>query len=137
MDRKFIGLMLIFLLSFGLFTTIVVFNKPLSRLTKAKEEFVASPENSLLFAWPLAGKADGNSLVEVNIFVRNKNNLPLENKKVRLSTTLGSIRTNDLTTDKAGKATFFLTSDKSGIAELSAIVDNQILIKQKVSIKFE
>jgi hypothetical protein len=137
MDKKLVGLMLIFMLSFGLFTTIIVFNKPLTRLTKAKEEFVPSSESSLLFAWPLTAKADGTTPVQVNVFVRNGTNIPLSNKKVRLTATLGTIRVNDLETDKAGKVTFFMTSDTPGLAELSAVVDSQIQLKQKISVKFE
>ncbi len=137
MDKKLVGLMLIFMLSFGLFTTIIVFNKPLTRLTKAKEEFLPSSESSLLFAWPLTAKADGAYSVQVNVFVRNATNIPLPNKKVRLATTVGSIKTNDLETDKAGKATFMISSDSSGLAELTAVVDSQVQLKQKISVKFE
>lgn len=137
MDKKLIGLMLIFMLSFGLFAAITVFNKPLTRLTKAKEEFLPSSESSLLFAWPLTAKADGTYNVQVNVFVRNATNIPLPNKKVGLATTVGSIKTNDLETDKAGKATFMISSDSPGLAELTAVVDNQVQLKQKISVKFE
>lgn len=129
--------MLIFMLSFGLFTTITVFNKPLTRLTKAKEEFQTSSESSLLFAWPLTTKADGRYSVQINVFVRNATNIPLSNRKVHLSTTLGTLKENDLDTDKAGKASFMLKSDSPGLAELSALIDNQVQLKQKISVKFE
>jgi len=129
--------MLIFMLAFGLFTTIIVFNKPLTSLTKAKEEFLPSSESSLLFAWPLTAKADSTYVVQVNVFVRNATNIPLLNKKVHLNTTLGTIKDNDRETDKAGKATFVVNSDSPGLAELSAIVNNQVQLKQKVSVKFE
>lgn len=137
MDKKLIGLMLIFMLSFGLFVTITVFNKPLTSLTKAKEEFLPSSESSLLFAWPLTAKADGTYTIQVNVFVRNATNIPLPNKKVHLSASLGTIKENDVQTDKAGKATFVVNSNSPGLAELSAIVDNQVQLKQKVSVKFE
>jgi len=137
MDKKVVGLMLIFMLSFGLFTTITVFNKPLTRLTKAKEEFLPSSESSLLFAWPLTAKADGKNSVQVNVFVRNATNIPLSNKKVHLTTTTGAINDNDLVTDKAGKASFMVGSNTPGLAELSATVDSQVQLKQKISVKFE
>lgn len=129
--------MLIFFLSFTLFTTIVIFNKPLSRLTRAKEEFLPSANTSLIFAWPLTTKADNKSSVTISVFVRNNNNLPLANKKVSLNTTLGKIDVVQPVTDKAGKATFNLSSNTAGLAELTALVDNQIQLKQKVSVKFE
>lgn len=137
MDKKLVGLMLIFMLAFGLFTTITVFNKPLTNLTKAKEEFLPSSESSLLFAWPLTAKADATYTVQINVFVRNTTNIPLPNKRVHLNTTLGTVKDNDIETDKAGKATFVVNSDSPGFADLSAIVDNQVQLKQKVSVKFE
>ncbi len=137
MDKKLTGLILIFLLCFTLFTSIIVFNKPLSRLTRAKEEFIPSANTSLIFAWPLSAEADGKSLVSVNVFVRNANNTALPNKKVSLTSNLGKISEVQPITDKTGKATFNLTSNSPGIAELTATVDNQIQIKQKVSVKFE
>lgn len=129
--------MLIFMLSFGLFTTITVFNKPLTKLTKAKEEFLPSSETSLIFAWPLTAKASGIASVEINVFVRSASNIPLANKKVHLNTSLGTVRQNDIETDKAGKASFIVSSNTAGFAEITAIVDNQVQLKQKVSVKFE
>lgn len=138
MDKKLIGLMMIFMLTFGLYTTITVFNKPLTRLTRAKEEFVASSDNSLIFAWPLSSKVEGKSSnIQVNVFVRNATNVPLPNKKVVLTSTIGSVSPSDVVTDKGGKATFTVISDTVGLAELSAMIDNTIQIKQKVTIKFE
>ncbi|MFN4212908.1 MAG: Ig-like domain-containing protein [Microgenomates group bacterium] len=137
MDKKLTGLMLIFFLAFSLFTSFMIFNKPLSRLTRAKEEFIASADTSLVFAWPLTAKADNQSSVMVSIFVRNFNNIPLPNKKVSLTTNLGTVTEIQPITDKAGKATFKLNSNTPGIAQLTAVVDNQIQLKQKVSVKFE
>lgn len=137
MDKKLVLLMMVFMLTFGLYTVITVFNKPLTRLTKAKEELIASSETSLIFAWPLTTQVNAKSKAEVNVFVRNSNNIPLFNKKVILSTTLGSVTPSEAVSDKGGKATFSVEADTPGIAELSAIVDNNIQLKQKVTIKFE
>lgn len=137
MDKKLVGLMLLFMLTFGLYTAITVFNKPLTRLTKAKEEFIPSSESSLIFAWPLNSKSDGNSTAQINVFVRNANNIPLPNKKVALNSTLGTTNPTDVVTDKGGKATFSVSSDSPGLAEITAIIDNNIQIKQKVTVKFE
>ncbi len=137
MDKKLVGLMLVFMLTFGLYTVITVFNKPLTRLTKAKEEFIPSSESSLIFAWPLTSKAEGKSTVQVNVFVRNATNVPLPNKKVVLTSTVGTVEPADVTTDKGGKATFSVSSTTSGIAELNAMIDNNIQLKQKITVKFE
>jgi len=137
MDKKLVALMSIFMLSFGLFIIITIFNKPLSRLTKAKEEFVPSSEASLIFAWPLTAKADGEYTVSVNVFIRNTSNVPLANKQVKITSSLGLVKDIIPTTDKSGKATFALGSSSPGIAELTTTVDNQVNLKQKISVKFE
>ena len=137
MDKKLVGLMLIFLLSFGLFTMATVFNKPLTRFTRAKEELIPSSQSSMLFAWPLTAKADGNQQVEINVFVRNSKNIPLENKKIVLTSSLGTLKENNIATDKGGKATFHLVSNTAGIANVTALIDNQVEIKQQLTIKFE
>jgi hypothetical protein len=137
MDKKFIFLSSVFFLLFGLFISMIVLNQPLRRLTRAKEEFIPSSKTSMILAWPLSSPADGKTNVNVNVFVRNMNNLPLSNKKVNLITTLGQIKELQSVTDKNGKSTFILTSDTPGIAQLKAVVDNQIELEQKLTVKFE
>jgi len=137
MDKKITGLLLIFLLSFGIFTTIVVFNKPLTQFTRASEENNPSPNNSLIFAWPLTTAADGKTAANVNVFVRSYKATPLSNRVVKLSTSLGNIKEINNTTDKTGKATFEIVSGEKGIAEVEATIDTNVKIVQKVSIKFE
>lgn len=129
--------MLLFMLSFGLFTIITVFNRPLTNLTKAKEESIPSSDTTHIFVWPLTAKADGNFPVQVNIFVNNALSKPVPNKKVHLSTTLGTIKTNDIVSDQAGKATFTLSSATAGLATITALVDNQVQVKTAVTVKFE
>ena len=136
MDKKFLGLMMIFFLSFGLFVIQIVFRSNLSSFTRASEDLVASNEKSILFVWPLSTNTGASSQVEVNVFVRNENNIPLPNKKVNLQTTLGMVKENDVVTDKSGKSTFNIDATTPGIAEVSATVDGTIQIKQKVTVKF-
>lgn len=136
MDKKLSALLIFFVLIFSLFITFLVFREPIATFTRAKEELIPSSETSLIFAWPLTAKA-GSDKININIFVRNANNLPLSNKLVTLQTNLGSIEKNNQTTDKSGKVNFILTSQNPGIAEITAIVDNQIQLKQTVTVKFE
>jgi hypothetical protein len=75
--------------------------------------------------------------VTINVFLRNENGLPLVNKNITLSTTLGQITPQQASTDKSGKATFILTSSSPGIAEVSATAENTYILNQKVTIKFE
>lgn len=136
-DKKFIILTSLFFLSFTLFTSMIVFNKPLTTLIRAKEDFVPSSTNSIMFAWPLSSPADGKTKVNITVFVRNSKNLTLSNKKVTLSSNLGEITEIQPISDKSGKSIFSLTSNQPGIAEIKSIIDNQIEISQKLSIKFE
>jgi len=137
MDKKLLGLLITLVLVFSLFISFVVFEKPIQTFTRAADESVPSSEKSLIFAWPLTTKASNREKVMINVFIRNANNRPLPNKAVFINTTLGNVETNPQITDKSGKATFYLTSGDPGLAEVSASVDNQIQIKQKVTIKFE
>jgi len=136
MDKKLSALLVLFVLIFALFIIFLVFREPIATFTRAKEELIPSSESSLIFAWPLTTKA-GSDKVNINVFVRNANNLPLANKNVTLQTNLGSLDIKNKSTDKSGKASFELTSQDPGIAEITAVVDNQIQLKQTVSIKFE
>lgn len=130
-------LMMVFFLSFTLFTTIVVFNKPLTQFTSAKEEFLPSEKDSLIFAWPLTAKADGKSAVTITVFLRNTNGKPLNNKSVALTASLGKLREPTVQSNADGKAEFQLTSDTSGIAQIEAVANNSIKLDQKISVKFE
>lgn len=138
MDRKFVVLMTIFFVVFGVFVSSTLFSKQISSLVKASAETEPSSATSLIFAWPLTAKV--GSSVDVNIFVRNANNFPLDKKAVRLVTNLGNVNGSQESfaeSDKTGKVSFVLTSDVVGIAELTAFVNSNIQLTQKVTVKFE
>lgn len=137
MDKKLLGLMSLFFLSFALFAVMVVFEKPLSRLTRAKEDFDASPTHSLIFAWPLTVKADGVSTSTITVFVRSTKGKPLADKTVTIDTPIGNLREGTVISDKEGKAVFQLTSAEIGTAEIQAVVENTVSLQQKVTVKFE
>lgn len=136
MDKKLSSLLILFLVLFSAFIVYTIFNTPITNLARAKEEFIPSSDASLIFAWPLTAKANSDR-VNINVFIRNADNLPLANKTVTLETSLGVLESNNIATDKSGKANFILTSDSPGLAEITAVIDNQIQLKQNVSIKFE
>lgn len=138
MDKKFTALMVVFLLVFGVFVTTTLFNKQISNIARASTETDPSAQTSLIFAWPLTAKVGDK--VEVNVFIRNANNLPLDKKQVKLVTNLGLVNgTSESTSasNKTGKVNFTLSSDTAGIAELTAFVNNNIQLIQKISVKFE
>lgn len=138
MDKKFVALMVLFLLVFGVFITSTLFNKQLARFTRASGSADPSPQTSLVFAWPLTAKIDEKVLV--NVFIRSANNIPLDKKAVKLVTNFGSIngrKEKTVESDKAGKASFVLISKESGMAELTTFVNGNVQLKQKISVKFE
>jgi len=138
MDRKLLALISLFFISFAFFAGLTIFQKPLNTLISAKEDFTPSPIRSRILAWPLSSlKANGISESEINVFVVSESDKPIPNKIVRLTTSLGSIKEQSSTTDNTGKATFHLISSTPGVADLHAIVDPNINLAQKVSIKFD
>jgi len=137
MDKKLIALISIFVFSFLLFISIIFINNPTQNLARASKTNDPSAQNSIIIAWPLSSKAAEDKTIEINVFARDKDNRPLEGKNVVLKTTLGSINQNNIKSEKkTGKATFILTSNKTGIAEISAAINN-IELEKKVTIKFE
>ena len=138
MDKKFIALMILFFVVFGVFVTTTLFSKNLTGFARASTETDPSPTTSLIFAWPLTPKVGDK--VDVNIFVRNKDNQPLDKKQVKLITNLGLINGAQESageSDKTGKVNFVLTSDSAGIAELTAFVNGNSQLSQKITVKFE
>jgi len=135
MDKKLGGILVLFFLTFSIFVTVVFFNQPLTKLTRAKEDFLPSASNSLVFAYPLSLKADGKTPSAVNIFVRSAKGMPVKDQKVTVATTLGTVTELDATTNEQGKATFHLTSDTPGVAEVAVTVGT-IELTQKLSVKF-
>ncbi len=132
------ALMVVFLLVFGVFVTTTLFNKQISNIARASTETDPSAQTSLIFAWPLTAKVGDK--VEVNVFIRNANNLPLDKKQVKLVTNLGLVNGTQESTsasNKTGKVNFTLSSNTAGIAELTAFVNNNIQLIQKISVKFE
>ena len=138
MDKKFIALMVLFFIVFGIFITNTLFSKQLMGFARASAATDPSPKTSLIFAWPLTAKVGDK--INVNVFVRNSSNSPVDNKPIKLVTNLGLIngaQESTIESDKTGKVNFILTSNTIGLAELTAYVNGNIPLDQKVSIKFE
>jgi hypothetical protein len=138
MDKKFVALMILFFVVFGVFISTTLLSGKIGNFARASTETDPSSATSLIFAWPLTAKVGDK--VDVNIFVRNAGNLPLDKKQVKLVTNLGLIngaQESIAESDKTGKVSFVLTSDSIGIAELSAFVNGNIQLSQKVTVKFE
>ncbi len=129
--------MVVFFLSFGVFVATVFFRDPLSRLIRAKEEFITSAKASLMVAWPLSLPADGKTESVINVFLRSSVGRPIKKKQVSVTTTLGRFRESQAETNDEGKASFYLSSETAGVAEIEATVDNGLKLVQKLTIRFE
>ncbi len=137
MDKKLLLFVAIFFMAFGLNLSLIVFEKPINKMIKAKEENVISPDKSKIFVWPLTSTSDGKNNARITVFTKDTNDLPMDGKKVTLSTNLGTIKAiNDLT-DKNGKAEFDISSNIEGIAEIKALIDNQVYINKSITVKFK
>ena len=139
MDKKFLAVFTVFLLIFSLFATIVIFNKPISQMSaRANPANQPSGEKSLLLLTnfqPL--KVNGQATV--NVAVRSESGEPSFNKKVSLTTSIGKIIEPEMVTsaDNKGVVSFHITSTTPGTAVISAIIDQKIPVKNKVTLVFE
>ncbi len=135
MDRNLTSLMAVFFVAFLVFLSFAFFGNNISRILKAKEDFSPSSTQTLMLAYPLTVKADGVDRSNITVFVRDANTRPVPNKIIKLTTSLGELLPDIVTSDLDGKATTRLTCSSSGIAELHAIIDNTIAVKQQVTVK--
>lgn len=144
MDKKLILLMSIFIISFILFISFVLLGKNEIMngvLTKAASNLQVSPKTSLILAYPLLLPPDGKSKAEINVFVRNENPdkepVAIPGKKVKIITTLGKVVPEEVKTNTSGQAVFNLTSETAGIAQIQAVIDDNITLNQKISVEFK
>lgn len=137
MDKKLLSLLSLFFLIFVLFVSTRLFANQISTYTRAKEETLPSASKSLIVFWPQTVKADGKESVQINVFIRNANEGPISNRKVTLKTNLGNFKENELAIDKNGQATFSLSSNIEGIAEVQAVLDDGTILQKKISVAFK
>lgn len=136
MDKKLVVLLLLFFLSFGIFASVVVFNKPLTQLARAKEDVIPSPDKSKILAYPLYSiPANGKAESVITVFVNSISDKPLANKTVNVTSSLGTVSPTSAVTNALGKVEFHLTSAEKGKAQADVTVENVKL--QSVSVKFE
>lgn len=139
MDKKFLVFFIVFLLIFSLFATIVIFNKPISQMSaRANPATQPSGEKSLLLLTNFK-PLNINEQAVVNVAVRSESGEPSFNKKISLITTLGKVIEAEQTTsaDNKGVVSFHVTSETPGTAVISAIIDQNVAIKNKVTLIFQ
>lgn len=137
MDKKLRGLLIVFFLLFTVFASTLLFTTQFSSFTRAKEDYAPSAKTSLLFAYPLLLKADGTSKSTISVFIRSDKGMPVKDRKVMLTASVGSLQTSEVTTDDKGKATVTITSTTPGTSVIGASIDGIIKMTQLLSITFE
>ena len=136
MDKKLVVLLLLFFLSFGIFASVVVFNKPLTQLARAKEDVIPAADKSKILAFPLYSiPANGKAESLITVFVNSVSDKPLANKTVSAASSLGKLSSSFAVTNAMGKAEFHLTSSEPGTAKVDINVENVKL--QSISVKFQ
>lgn len=130
----FLGI-LFFVIFLG-FTGYILTNGSIAQFTRADIAKDASLQKSLIFAWPMSIAADGNSAVEITIFARNENNEGMAEKSVKIITSVGVVKEGEQLTGPDGKAVFHISSSASGIAEISAFIDNRRLLRD-ITVEFK
>lgn len=98
---------------------------------------ILSPENSYVFASPIAAKADNEQRIRITVFLLNSQGLPVVGATVKLTTSRQTLNISQVSpqTDETGKAYFDLSSNLPGPATVLAAVESQTL-PQKITISF-
>lgn len=136
MDKKLLMLAVIFFLAFSINLSLIVFENPISRAIKAKDEHNVSYGTSLIFAWPYSVTANGKDSSLITVFVKSDVGAPIPNKQVTLQTSVGDLSDASVMTDNTGKAEFTITSTVEGDALIEALIDNNKLTNN-ITIKFK
>lgn len=136
MDKKLVGLVALFFISFAVFSTLIVTNRSLTSFTRANvQDTKADLGKSLIVVYPIVSQSGAQDAITATVFVRNARNVPLENKQVTLTSTLGTVREGTVLT-QAGKATFHVTSTSPGQSLLTAEVVGEGPLTQNVTVTF-
>lgn len=98
---------------------------------------ILSPDNSYVFASPVAAKADNDQRIRITIFLLSNQGLPVVGVTVKLTTSRQTVNIIQVSpqTDETGKAYFDLSSTQAGPATIIASVESQPL-PQKITVSF-
>lgn len=144
MDKKFVGLIALLIISSSLLLVLTITSLPggsgspiynaIRSIARAREEFTPDPAKSVMLCQPLQLPAGQNTII--SIFARNDQERGIPNKTAVLTTTLGTITLSNSKTDKNGKAEFRLTSQASGSAEIGAAIEG-VQLNTKCTVVFK
>lgn len=127
-DKTFVALSSLFFLIFFIGIASVTLNKPLSNILKAKD-VAPSPLKSFGVVFPQIGVAgdinnpNSSTKVKVSVYIRGIDGSILPNRAVKLAADMPSISiipSDTQMTNNIGQAEFFITSNQTGKAKLTA-----------------
>lgn len=133
-DRKLLGLVALFVLSFIIFVSSVVFRDQLGVFTRASADTTPSGTETKIFAWPLDLKVGEQS--KISVFVVSTNGHKVSNQRVKLNSSLGTVTPSELVSNDIGESDFVLQSDTPGTAIITAVINDSTNVTQQVSIVF-
>ena len=133
-DKKFNIIIGVFLLLFISISYLSLSNSRLPIFTQASNKEVDINKTVVIIS-KLEALADSNDQSVITVFTRNSQSVGIENQRVDISTSLGTLSNSTMLSDNYGKTEFRITSDITGTAELSILVNNQPVLSQ-YSIKF-
>ena len=123
-DHKFNVFLGIFFLLFASVTYLSLSNTRLGIFTRASNKELDITKSVVLIN-KLEVPASGTDTTTVTVFARNSSGVGIENKRVNISSTLGTFDKPSELTDNYGKAVFTLVASTPGSAMLSVQIDNQ------------
>ena len=133
-DKKFNIIIGVFLLLFISISYLSLSNSRLPIFTQASNKEVDINKTVVIIS-KLEALADSNDQSVITVFTRNSQSVGIENQRVDISTSLGTLSNSTMLSDNYGKTEFRIASDITGTAELSILVNNQPVLSQ-YSIKF-
>lgn len=123
-DRKFNVFLGIFLLLFATVTYLSLSNNRLGIFTRASNKELDIAKSVILIN-KLEAQATGSDISTITVFARNSSGIGIVNKRVEITSTLGTLNLPSQLTDSYGKAVFNLVSSSPGTAILSVQIDSQ------------
>src|SRR3989339_485371 len=123
-DKKFNIIIGVFLLLFISISYLSLSNNRLPIFTQASNKELDINKTVVIIS-KLETLADSNDQSIITVFTRNSQSAGIENQRVDISTSLGTLSNSTMLSDNYGKTEFQITSDITGTAELSILVNNQ------------
>lgn len=131
MDNKFLFLVFVFFLVFGIFASAVFYDQTTGFSTRAANQN-CDVDASKSFIVSIPKDVPAGDACEVSVFTRCADETTVAGADVKLNVTNGTVDLpNGSVTDEGGRAAFAVTPN--GLAEITAVINNSIQLEQTVT----